>query len=106
MAGVMTVPMILIELLMMRSMYTNKKLNTLIGVSSSVLFIILILFIRKQTAIDDKEFLKSMIPHHAAAILMCEQSHINDPEIETLRKTIISSQQSEIDFMKAKLATL
>ena len=106
MAGVMTMPMMIFELLFMRSMYDNKKLNNIIMSMSLVLFIMLIFFIRKQTAISNKEFLKSMIPHHASAILMCEQSAITDPEIEALCRQIVSSQQSEIDFMKAKLTQM
>lgn len=106
MAGIMTIPMIFIELLLMRSMYDNKKLNAVISITSMTIFIALILFIRKQTAITDSQFLKSMIPHHASALLMCEQSSLQDPEIKKLCKSISSSQQSEIDFMKAKLKAL
>ena len=103
MAGVMTIPMLLIELFLMRSMYNNKKLNNVIILCSLIIFIVLIIFIRKQTAISDKEFLKSMIPHHAAAILMCKNAKLNDPEIIKLCKNIGLTQQLEIDFMKAKL---
>jgi uncharacterized protein (DUF305 family) len=62
--------------------------------------------IRQQGAVTDKQFLRSMIPHHAGAILMCEQASIQDAEIQELCKTIISSQQQEIDQMKAKLEEL
>ena len=65
--------------------------------------LIFFLLIRQQTAISDRQFLRSMIPHHAGAILMCEQATINDPEIQELCGAIISSQQSEIDQMKAIL---
>lgn len=106
MAGIMTIPMIFIELLLMRSMYANKKINIAIILSSLALFITLIIFIRKQTAISDKEFIRSMIPHHAAAILMCKEAYLSDPEIIQLCKNISSSQQSEIDFMKSKLASI
>ena len=47
-----------------------------------------------------------MIPHHAGAILMCERANIQDAEIKEQCKTIIASQQSEIDQMKAKLSEL
>jgi uncharacterized protein (DUF305 family) len=47
-----------------------------------------------------------MIPHHAGAILMCEEAPIHDAEIQALCRSIISSQQSEIDQMKAKLSAL
>ena len=72
----------------------------------TVILIAFFLFIRNQTAISDTEFLKSMIPHHGGAILMCEKAPIEDPEIQALCRNIISSQQSEIDQMKAKLAEL
>jgi hypothetical protein len=105
MAGVMTIPMILIEFFFMGSMYSNKKLNALIIGVSLVVFILLIFFIRRQTAITDKEFLRSMIPHHASALLMC-RANIQDPEIKQLCKNIGSSQQAEIDFMKSKLEAI
>ena len=47
-----------------------------------------------------------MIPHHASAILMCEEAPITVAEIQALCKSIRSSQQAEIDQMKAKLSTL
>jgi hypothetical protein len=103
MAGIMTVPMLIIEFFLMWSMYNNTRLNMLIMVGSLAIFVLLILFVRKQMAISDKEFLKSMIPHHGAAILMCEQTSLQDPEIQELCKNIVSAQQSEINFMKMKL---
>jgi uncharacterized protein (DUF305 family) len=106
MAGLMTAPMIVIELLLMGSMYEDKRRNAIIIAASVLLGILFFVFIRHQTAITDKQFLRSMIPHHAGAILMCEQSPITDPEIKELCQSIIASQQSEIDQMKAKLGEL
>ncbi len=103
MAGLMTAPMIVIELLVMSGMYMNKKLNGIIIAVSMVLGLSFFMLIRNQTAIGDREFLKSMIPHHAGAILMCEKAKLDDPEIKTLCDGIMSGQQKEIDFMKAKL---
>lgn len=106
MAGLMTMPMILIELIVMSTMYINKKMNYLLMAVSSVALIAFFLFIRQQTGVSDKQFLKSMIPHHASAILMVEKATLHDPEIKELAKNIISSQQAEIDQMKAKLKQL
>ena len=103
MAGLMTAPMLIIEGLMMRSMYENKKILNFIMGASVVILLACFFFIRQQTLISDKEFLKSMIPHHAGAILMCEKTNLQDPEIKELCKNIISSQQKEIDWMKEKL---
>jgi uncharacterized protein (DUF305 family) len=65
-----------------------------------------VLIIREQLTITDKQFLRSMIPHRAGAILMCEKAPTRDPEVKNLCAAIVSNQQSEIDQMKAKLAEL
>ena len=106
MAGLMTAPMVLIELLVMRAMYQDKRRNALIIAGSIIVGLLFFVLIRQQTAISDKQFLRSMIPHHAGAILMCEQASIQDTEINKLCQTIIPNQQAEIDQMKAKLLEL
>jgi uncharacterized protein (DUF305 family) len=104
MAGLMTAPMVVIELALMRSMYPDKKLNLVITAISLVGLAAFWSLIRQQAGVSDRQFLRSMIPHHAGAILMCEKASIEDPEIQDLCKGIRGSQQSEIDQMKAKLA--
>lgn len=103
MAGIMTSPMIILEIFLMSSMYKNKKINLLIIAISITVLVVFFLFIRNQAAISDEEFLKSMIPHHSAAILMCKESQITDDEIRSLCQDIILNQQAEIEFMKLKL---
>ena len=106
MAGLMAAPMVLIELALMGAMYGDKKRNVAIATVSLAALAGFWILIRQQTAIADTQFLRSMIPHHAGAILMCEKASIRDPEIKQLCGAIVSSQQSEIDQMKAKLAEL
>lgn len=106
MAGLMAAPMVIIELLVMKGMYPNKKLNVAILGGSALLLVGFFFFVREQTAISDAQFLRSMIPHHAAAILMCEKAPIEDPDIKNLCAKIRVNQQSEIDEMKAKLEAL
>ena len=103
MAGLMTAPMMIIELVLMGAMYANKRANLSILAGSVVALAGFFFLIREQTAISDREFLASMIPHHAGAILMCEKAPIEDAEIRSLCSRIIKGQQSEIDWMKAKL---
>jgi uncharacterized protein (DUF305 family) len=103
MAGLMAAPMVMIELLVMRSMYPNRSLNVGLMAASVALLGLCWMSIRAQAAITDHQFLKSMIPHHAGAILMCQETALRDPELERLCKGIVSSQQEEIDFMKNKL---
>jgi uncharacterized protein (DUF305 family) len=106
MAGLMTVPMVLLELWFMRSMYHDTKLNRGIAAAAAVALVGFWLLIRQQAAIVDTQFLRSMIPHHAGAILMCGKAPINDAQIVRLCQSIISGQQAEIDEMKAMLDRL
>lgn len=103
MAGLMTASMGVIELVLMGTMYPDKKRNAVIVIVSLVAMLGCWTLIRRQTAIRDQQFLRSMIPHHAGAILMCTQASISDPEVRDLCKNIVSSQQREIDQMKAVL---
>ena len=106
MAGLMTAPMVLIELVLMRHMFHNKKLNAAIAAASVIVGGVFWMLIRGQTAVGNEQFLRSMIPHHAGALLMCEQASVTDPEIKKLCESIKAGQQAEIDQMKAKLAQL
>jgi hypothetical protein len=100
----MTAPVVIIELGLMGSVYDNKIANVVIIAVGIVALGAFFIGIRQQAAIGDKSFLTAMIPHHAAAILMCERASIQDPEIKKLCSEIISSQQKEIDQMKSMLA--
>jgi hypothetical protein len=103
MAGLMTAPMVAIELWLMSSMYKDRTLNAVVLAGSVVAGILFFTFIRQQTLISDRQFLRSMIPHHSGAILMCEDASLQDQRIKDLCKEIISSQRREIDQMRALL---
>ena len=104
MAGLMTAPMVLFEMLLMGMMYKRKRWNVLIIAGAVIALLVFWVGIRRQVAIDDTQFLKSMIPHHAGAILMCEQAKVQDPQILKLCREIVLSQKAEIARMKALLA--
>ncbi len=106
MAGLMTAPMVILELLLMGAMYQNKAANIGILAVSAVALLGFFALIRTQTAVTDQQFLKSMIPHHAGAILMCQQSPAQDAEIKEFCRKIIAGQEAEIAEMKAKLAAI
>ena len=106
MAGLMTAAMVIIELLVMSGMYPNKRMNALLLAVSIVALAGFFGAIQKQTAISDGQFVRSMIPHHAGAILMCQEASLQDPDLVRLCRSIESGQQSEIGVMKAKLAEL
>ena len=103
MAGLMAASMVVIEITVMSGMYREKKLNAIVGGMGVAALIAFFLLIRTQTAISDRQFLRSMIPHHASAILMCQRASIHVADIQRLCQDIVSSQQREIDLMKALL---
>ncbi len=47
--------------------------------------------------------MRSMIPHHSSAILMCQQASLTDAEILALCTDIVKAQEREIAQMKAIL---
>ena len=103
MALMMWAPMGSVMLLTMAPMYQNRKLNLILHAAFGLIFILSAVGIRQQLLVGDNQFLRSMIPHHSGAILMCEKSTIRDPEIKRLCEGIIASQTAEIAQMKAML---
>lgn len=96
----MVAPMGILMLLMMGSMYANRKLNLVLHVAFVALFVVGFAGMRAQLAVGDVQFLRSMIPHHSGAILMCREAAITDPEIVALCGQIQQGQRAEIDQMK------
>jgi uncharacterized protein (DUF305 family) len=106
MAGLMVAPMAILELALMGKMYPNKKWNGIIIGAGALLLLICWFGIREQVGVNDRSFLRAMIPHHAGAVLMCGQAPITDPEVRGLCARIEKSQQEEIAQMKAILQRL
>jgi hypothetical protein len=100
MALVMVAPMGLIMMVAMKGMFPNKRLNAVLYAVFVVLFIGALALGRTETFVGDVGFLRSMIPHHSRAILVCQESSITDPEIKTLCDGIVKSQTEEIAQMK------
>lgn len=106
MAALMVAPMAIIELLLMGSMYPRRQANMMIVAGAVVLLAAAWLAIRYQLGIGDEQFVRSMIPHHSGAILMCEGAKLQDAELQELCTTIASGQQAEIDQMRTILERL
>lgn len=106
MAILMAAPMELLMVLSMKSMYTDaKKKAPLVG-GLLLLAVLAFVGIRQQTAVGDQQFIRSMIPHHSGAILMCREAALQDAELVALCKTIEAAQRREIDQMNAIKARL
>lgn len=56
----------------------------------------------EPSGVDDRDFVRLMLPHHQAAIDMAKSELIygNDPQIRRLAQEIITDQQSEIQLMQ------
>ena len=102
----MVAPMVVLMILAMGHMFPDRRTNAVILAASAVAFLGSFAVIRTQTTIGDTAFLRSMIPHHSGAILMCQQAKLRDPEVKRLCNGIVKSQRSEIDEMKTILGRL
>lgn len=96
----MVTPMAVVMLVTMRSMFPSRRLNWVIGIAAVVVFAASFAAMRTQAAVGNEQFLRSMIPHHSGAILMCEQASITDPAIVALCAQIIPAQREEIRQMQ------
>lgn len=103
MALVMWAPMGTLMLLMMSGMYRNKRLNLALHAAFAMIFVLSFVAIRQQGLVNDQQFLRSMIPHHSGAILMCREAQLSDPRVKELCQNIIPAQRQEIEEMKAIL---
>jgi hypothetical protein len=64
-----------------------------------------VFLLRGQFKVDDKQWLRRMISHHSTAITTSKNiySKSKDEEIKALAKTIIDTQEKEIEEMKEML---
>lgn len=99
----MVTPMAPLMLVLMRHMYPSKRINIVVSATAIVVFALSFWGMRTQMAVSDEEFLRSMIPHHSGAILMCREAAIADPEVRQLCRDIVESQEREITQMEAIL---
>ena len=106
MAFIMVCPMALLMLGMMRSMYNNRRLNSLITVTALLVLILAIVGLRTQAFIADREYMRGMISHHSSAILTSSHATITTPAVKKLADGIIASQQKEIAEMQHLLDSL
>ncbi len=91
---------------MMRTMYQDRKLNSIIAIAAVAVFILALIGVRTQTAIGDVQYMKGMIPHHSIAIMVSKNAHLKDPEVKKLAQSIIDAQEKEITQMKMTLARM
>lgn len=107
MALLMATPMGILMLIMMGPRCPDRKINGALYAGFIAVFALSFWATRDQTEVGDRQFIRSMIPHHSGAILMCNRASIRDAEIRELcfgPDGIVRSQEREIRQMKAILA--
>jgi len=70
-----------------------------------LLSICISILLRQQILVDDKQWLRRMIPHHSTALTTSHKIYnkTTNPEIKRLAKEIIDTQEKEIKLMKSML---
>ncbi|MCG7855903.1 DUF305 domain-containing protein [Flavihumibacter sediminis] len=106
MALLMVSPMAIVMLLVMGKMYPDKKRNTIIIITSLIIFIVSLAALRTQTPVGDVQYMKAMIPHHSSAIMTSENARLQDPEVKKLAEEIIKAQEEEISKMESIIERL
>ena len=102
----MAAPMGIVMLVVMRSMFEKSKLNYALHAAFAGLLVTSFLLARTQTPVGNGQFLRSMIPHHSSAILMCEGSSITDAELARLCEQIVRTQKEEIALWAVQRGTV
>jgi cation transport ATPase len=103
MALLMVSAMAIVMVIGMWSMFKNTKANIAMLVGFALLFGGVFALGRTETFVGNEEFLKSMIPHHSRAILVCQEADVTDPEIVELCEQIVEAQREEISQMQSIL---
>lgn len=103
MAGLMAAPLVVIEVVLMRSLHPDARLNAAIMSVAVLVMALCWAAIRQQDAISGRPFFRSMIPHHAGAVRTCEQNELTKPGLVRLCQEIVSSRKAEIALMKSEL---
>lgn len=106
MAVMMAAPMGTLMLVTMPGMYPSRRLNLALHGLFVIAFLGAFAAIRWQAAIGDQQFIRSMIPHHSGAILMCNQADLEDTELRDLCGQIVEAQRREIEQMQTILDRL
>ncbi|MEL7158835.1 MAG: DUF305 domain-containing protein [Actinomycetota bacterium] len=106
MALVMGATMAVIMLGFMLSMYHNTVANIGIAAAAVMLFASSLWLVRSQTTVQDRSWMRAMIPHHSIAILTSERAELSDLRVCELAAEIIEAQRREIDEMDWLIADI
>lgn len=79
--------------------------NMLVFSVGIILSISVSILLRQQLLVDDKQWLRRMIPHHSTALTTSHKIYnkTSNPKLKNLAKEIIDTQEKEIQLMKSML---
>lgn len=100
MALYMGATMAIIMLGFMWSMYRSRAVNVAIVVASALVAVGAVGLVRSQVTVEDRSWMRAMIPHHSIAILTSENAEKVDLRVQELSDGIIETQRREISEME------
>ncbi|MCB7135845.1 DUF305 domain-containing protein [Cellulosimicrobium marinum] len=81
-------------------MYRDVRVNVAIVLVALLVGAGALALSRSQALVDDRAYMKGMIPHHSIAILTSERADIDDVRVRRLADEIIEAQRREIAEME------
>ena len=100
MSLLMGATMTAIMLAFMLGMHRNRKVNAAIFGLAALVFVGALWLVRSQSAVEDRTYMRGMIPHHSIAVLTSANAEIRDARVRKLADGIIASQCREISEMQ------
>lgn len=106
MAIMMGATMAVIMLSFMLTMYSSSAVNVAIYLGAIVVFAISLWLVRSQATVEDRSFMRAMIPHHSIAIMTSQRAGISDARVDKLSREIVLAQNREISEMRYLIADI
>ena len=100
MAVLMGATMAFVMLAFMWAMYGNRTLNIAILAGAILVFAGSLWLVRSQATVQDRSFMRAMIPHHSIAIMTSTRANLSDPRVQKLAAGIADAQNKEIAEMR------
>ena len=81
-------------------MYRARRANVGVLLLAAVVFAGALWLVRSQATVDDRSYMRAMIPHHSIAVLTSTSADIDDVRVRALADRITATQCREIAEMQ------
>ena len=99
MTWLMGATMAVVMLSFMLSMHPSRAVNVGIYAGAAIVVALALWLVRSQTTVDDRSYMRAMIPHHSIAVLTSTNADIDDVRVRELADRIVAAQCREISEM-------